>query len=360
MSQYVARAVADAYEKNERANEFFLLARSALAGRGMHFEMLKFAETVNAPTRVKNIVQRAPFIFPALRKTVVDPMSIAVNADDLAPYQAIAAGFVSSLAPWSAFDAISNTPNAFRKFPSRTRAVLTTATATGTIVGESLPKPLTTIEVIGENLEPVKAIAFLITSDELATQVTPAGTELLRTELAQACGLTADFTFLTLMTESTGTQSAASSGMTPTAFLSDFEDALVSLQLDSTSKVFLAAPPNAVMKISVMNNNGVLCFPQMTINGGFIQGVQVIPSNALTDSMVMMDAHQIAIDAPAPIIEGANHATLELVDNPTVNPDQLVSLWQRNLRGLRVERWMAAKLLRSTGVATITGVNVSA
>jgi hypothetical protein len=214
---------------------------------------------------------------------------------------------------------------------------------------------------VGENLEPKKCVAFLVVSDELATNVTPEGDGLLRTELSQACGLAADLTFLSIISESTDVQSAASTGLTPTAFLSDLKDALLSLQLDSTSKVYLIVPPDVCMVVAMMNASGVMSFPSMGITGGTIQGVQVIPSNALTDQMILLDARGIAVDAPVPIINDASHTTLELSDSPTAGtPGQLISLWQNNLRGLRAERYLAARLLRPSAIATITGVGVTA
>jgi hypothetical protein len=81
MSQYVARAVADAYERNSRAHEFFLLVRSSLMGRGQQWEMLGAASNLKAPDRVKQIITGA-----MAQKAAVDALSLAEPGADIAPY----------------------------------------------------------------------------------------------------------------------------------------------------------------------------------------------------------------------------------------------------------------------------------
>ena len=54
------------------------------------------------------------------------------------------------------------------------------------------------------------------------------------------------------------------------------------------------------------------------------------------------------------------NATVRLDDNPTSGTTRLVSLWQNNLVGMRAERFFGAAVLRSDGIAVISGMAVSA
>jgi hypothetical protein len=115
-------------------------------GRGQQWEMLAAANNLKAPDRVRAIIKQS-----MTHKAAVDALSLTSPGDDIAPYQAVANGFVSSLAPWSAFDAILAGTNTFRRLPSRTRIVVNTMTATGNLVSEGAPKPLTTMNFVGES-----------------------------------------------------------------------------------------------------------------------------------------------------------------------------------------------------------------
>jgi hypothetical protein len=142
-----------------------------------------------------------------------------------------------------------------------------------------------------------------------------------------------------------------------THFTADLDTALAAIATDATSKVYLAAPPDAVKIIARMTgSSGAPAFPNMTISGGDISGIVVIPSNALADQMVLLDATGIAVDGATITIDSTEEAALEFSDDPTSGAPRLVSLFQSGLRGLRAERYIAVKPLRSTALAVISNV----
>jgi len=282
------------------------------------------------------------------------PLDLGGANAGISPYALIADSFVASLAPWSAMDKILGDANTFRRLPARTRIVVTTSTAVGSAVGSGLPKPLTQLEFVGDATEPTKCSAIVVVSKELAELLTPAAQNMLARELRQACGLASDRAFFDIVTEPTDTPSSPSTGMDLTHFIADLDIALAAIKIDATSKV---ASPDAVKIIARMTgSSGAPAFPNMTISGGDINGIQVIPSNALADQMVLLDATGIAVDGATIALDSTEHAALEFADNPTAGSPRLVSLFQLGLRGLRAERWIAVKQLRSTAVAVITNV----
>lgn len=217
---------------------------------------------------------------------------------------------------------------------------------------------MTQIETDSVQLDAVKTNAFLVCSNELARMGGPEAVALLRTELAYACGTAVDSVFLNAMINSAGIRTAGSSGLTATAFISDLKDAVESLELDSSSKVALIAPPSVVAAIALMTgSNGQLLFPNVKVgSGGDINGIFLTPSNSLTGTIVLLDSRQVAVADSLPIINSTGDAFLIFDDSPTGAETPLVSLWQRNEVGIRVERCMSSMLIKSTGAAVISDV----
>jgi HK97 family phage major capsid protein len=348
LSQATARV-----EQHERSLEFLQYAKALLISRGDVTEFRQAAEQIRATERVKEIIRVGA-------KAAVPPLGLdSPGAVGITPYQLIESSFAASLAPWDAMDRIMQDANTFRRLPPRTRIVVTTAVAVGSEVGGGLPKPVSSLQFVGDAIEPVKSSAIIAVSDELALSTIPAAQNMLARELRQACGLASDRAFFSILTASTGVPSSPSSGTTLANFTADLDTALAAIAIDATSKVYLAAPPNEVKRIARMTGSGgAPAFPNMTISDGDISGITVVPSNALSESdqMVLMDATGIAVDGGTITLDSTMHATLEFSDDPTSGTPRLVSLFQKNMRGLRAERDIAVNPLRSTALAVITNV----
>jgi len=99
---------------------------------------------------------------------------------------------------------------------------------------------------------------------------------------------------------------------------------------------------------------GGVAFPQMTAKGGVIAGVPVLSSDQLTNTAVLVDASGLAVAAEGLSVDIIRHATIDM--NLGSSPSQPVNLWQNNLRALRAERWWDVTILRSSAVASLSGV----
>jgi hypothetical protein len=149
-------------------------------------------------------------------------------------------------------------------------------------------------------------------------------------------------------------ENSNATGSDLSAFLADLNVALAVLEMGSTSRVYMIAPPRLVKAIALMRGStGALSFPNLTIRGGDISGITVTPSDALTDSIVILDAQQVAADASVVVLDNSRQASLQLDDAPTDGATNVTSLWQSNLVGLRAERWWGSELLRSNGAVVI-------
>jgi len=117
---------------------------------------------------------------------------------------------------------------------------------------------------------------------------------------------------------------------------------------------------SAVCKnIAMISNAGVAAFPNLTPQGGTIQGVPVVVSDAVpTNQIVCVDASGIGANQGEVSLQEVDQGTLQLDSAPASPPDAsaiYVSLWQMNLVGLRVERFFVGAKLRSDAAAVIQG-----
>jgi hypothetical protein len=98
----------------------------------------------------------------------------------------------------------------------------------------------------------------------------------------------------------------------------------------------------------------------MTPNGGEIAGVPVlVSSQAPTDSSghsaVLIDGSAIVGDSDTVAVDASENAALQLASNPASDAQSLVSMFQTNSTALLATRWFGFELIRSNGVAVLSG-----
>jgi hypothetical protein len=263
--------------------------------------------------------------------------------------------FVESLATISAFDAIA--PYA-RELPLRTRAFVASQ-ASAAEVGEARPKILSEISFEAGGLEPVKVAGLVVITDDLLRR---AGQAIFANELRAAVSRATNSVFVNLLID-TSTPSVTGTG----DFLADLASAVVQTSPNARSRFFLLADPLTVARLALASDSttGERLYPELTVMGGSIAGVEVMPTDAIVaDSsganLLLIDAQQIAVGSDTLVVSAAQQATVEMdsaPDHPTTASTVLVSLWQRNLLGLRAERFIAARKLRDTAVVQIADTN---
>jgi len=133
-----------------------------------------------------------------------------------------------------------------------------------------------------------------------------------------------------------------------------------------TTGVWVMSNQQAVRLSMMRNALGQREFPDMTALGGMLEGFPVIASEAIGVSsdggiIAFINADDIFYSDDGPVtIDASREASLQMnttPDNPTTASTVLVSLWQRNLVGLRAERYMNWKKRRSTAAQYIESAN---
>jgi hypothetical protein len=184
--------------------------------------------------------------------------------------------------------------------------------------------------------------------------MSPSASRLIGNELRKAVALATDTYFVGVIAQSTGVASSGSTGLTASAFLSDLEDALQSITTSPSSRLYLLVAPSAFKTISLLRDTGGSLMTNGTLASGLIK---VVPSAALQDTMILVDAVSIAGASESIELSSSDQATVKLDDVQTDTGGALhVSLWQNNLSAIKATRWLAASLMRADSCFVIDSV----
>lgn len=207
--------------------------------------------------------------------------------------------------------------------------------------GLDLAQPQTALRKIG---------VCLISSAELVRLAGAPGLALLQAELRSATAAASDNLFISeLLTIATPVAATNDPVIDLAALVS-------AIDTGSASRVFIAASPLNAKRLALARGaDGTLIFPALTINGGTVAGMQIVPSDEISDTEILgFDASQIAGDGGTIVLNGATQATVDM------GAGNLLALFQRNLLGYRSERMFSFEPVRSSGVAAkLTGVDLS-
>jgi HK97 family phage major capsid protein len=264
--------------------------------------------------------------------------------------------------------------------PFRTRLITQTSGGDGYWVGEGKPKGLTKFDFTGTTLEPLKVANISVASMELLRDSSPNAERLIRDGLVNALAARLDIDFLdpTKILVSTVSPASISNGVVAIPSTGTDADA-VRADIAAMLQQYAAAnnPPStgvimmsATVAITLMlmrNALGQREFPEITMNGGMLEGFPVITSQYISDFadsdgefIFMVNASDIWVgDEGGVSVEMSDQASLQMDNAPTSPVDAstvMVSLWQHNLVGFKAERTINWAKRRSTAVAVLSGV----
>jgi len=239
-------------------------------------------------------------------------------------------------------------------------------------VGQNKPKPVTKADYLAATLAFNKVAGIIVLSEELVTLSTPSAENLVRQEMLDGMSAFLDQQFcdpavavsagVNPASITNGAATIASSGVTGAAAKTDLASRVgvfVAANYSLGQSVWLMNEANAFGIGLSVNGVGAPLFPGFTgQGGGMLMGVPVIISNnvgariilAHTPSILFADEGGIRIDVSREASVQMDSAPTDTVDATTV----YLSLWQRNLIGLKAERIITWKVARSTAVTYIT------
>lgn len=331
----------------------------------------------------KDQVQIAKMVYPGDEKLISSlvnkaPVSAANTlsptwAGNLINEGGIAfADFVEYLRPMSLLGRISDR---LRRLPFDTPVLIQSSGGSASWTKEGEAKPVTSWGYTRTKLTPLKVTAIAAATQETLMRASAAADALLRDELARAISATIDMTFMSDIAAVTDESPAGilagtapltlSSGTDSDAVRSDvssFLNAYVNASL-SLAGAFWVMPERMAIALSLMQNPlGQSAFPGVNFEGGTFFGLPVyVTSYADTDSngsaIALIKGDEIFLGDEGGIqVSMSDQASLLMDSAPTMNsttptPAQLVSLWQTNSVGFRVERYLNFSKRRAQAVA---------
>lgn len=269
-----------------------------------------------------------------------------------------------------------------RRVPFNIRVPKQTSGGDAYWVGEGAPKPVTKFDFGSVSLGHHKVASIAVITKELARFSQPSAEQIVRDALAAAVAERIDVDFIdpshaavsgvNPASVTNGLTALAPSGTSADAARSDVAR-IVKQYLDNNNRaagLVLLMPDALALSLSIMRNSlGQREFPDMTLNGGSLEGIPVLTSQYLANRsgagnlVVAVNARDIMLADDGNItVDVSTEASLQMLDNPTnsaasATATSMVSLWQTNSIGLLAEREITWAKARAEAVVYMDDVN---
>lgn len=294
----------------------------------------------------------------------------ATWARPLIPYNQMANEFVELLRPQTILGRIPG----FRRVPFAIRMPRATAGSTAGWVGEGAPKPVSRMSFDTMTMPFTKVAAIIVLTEELIRFSSPSAEAVVQDDMIKAISQFIDVQFVDPSIAANGaispasiTNGAAISVSTGPTIAEIEADTGALMQVFITGNimagVWIMNPRTALALSKLRTPQDVKFYPDITMAGGTFQGLPVITSNNVpiavdgTTFIVLMDASEVFLaDDGGVTLDVSREASLQMSDAPAGGPQQLVSLWQNNMVGLRAEREINWQRRRNASVAVLTAV----
>ena len=356
---------------------FTRYAMALAASKGNRWEAIEIAKKWKDQTPEVSLVLEHDI--PVMMRTAVSEGTTTAStwAAPLIAYNIMASEFINYLRPATI---IGNIPG-LRRVPFNIQMPRATAGTSVGWVGESAPKPVSSMAFDTVTLRWAKAAGIVVLTDELVRFSNPSAEAVVRADLVAAMAQFLDRQFVDPAVAAVTNVSPASitngvtpvtpTGTTAAAFRADIKTlfaTFLAANLSTTGGVWIMTQSQALSLAIMQNSLGQQVFPTMTSTntGGTLLGYPVVASEnipsttgsptegypiifAIAPEILLADDGQVIIDA-------SNQASVQMdtaPDSPPTSSTSLVSLWQMNFTALRAERWINWLKRRTTAVAFI-------
>jgi HK97 family phage major capsid protein/HK97 family phage prohead protease len=234
-------------------------------------------------------------------------------------------------------------------------------------VGQGVAKPVTSATFATVTVGETKATGIIVLTQELVRSRAPSAQEAIRDEMIAGIRTFLDTQFIDPTVAAVANVNPASitngvagtvaSGTTEAAARADLRALIAGFAATNYplgGVVLIMSETVAFTLGTMVNAVGEPAFPGLNVAGGNILNIPVVTSNVVGNQIVAVHAPSILIaDEGRTDIDVSEQASVQMdstPDNPTTATTVMVSLWQRNLVGLRAERWINWTKARATAV----------
>jgi HK97 family phage major capsid protein len=263
--------------------------------------------------------------------------------------QNISSDFIALLRPATILGKIPG----LRNVPFNTKVPSQTAGGTYGWVGEAKPKPLTKLAFAPVTLGIAKAAGIIVLTEELVRLSNPSAEALVRADMIAGIAQFLDAQFIDpAVAAVAGVNPASITNGAPTqaATANPLADLLALISHFATNNIpvggltIIMSPSNALAWSFYTSGTGDRLFPDISMDGGSVQGINVVTSQAAAANVIALQPALILYaDDGGVTIDASREASLQMDSAPASPPDAttvMVSLWQNNLVGLRAERFV--------------------
>lgn len=267
-----------------------------------------------------------------------------------------------------------------RRVPFKVRMIAAGQGTGAGWVGEEAPIPVSAMDLTdgGEQLFALKSGGIAVVTMELVRNSDPVADGVVAADVGRAIAAAMDLAFIDPANGGTtdvkppsvthGATSFESSGTSVAAIDGDLKlmlQVLTDAELDLATAAWVMHPTTAAsLALKRGTNNESQAFAGMTARGGTLLGLPVITSTACAATgspgerfIALVEASEILLaDDGESELTITGDASLQMNDAPSAGAQQLVSLWQNGLVGIRGLRFMNWKRRRSAAVAVLRSV----
>lgn len=383
----VVKGATPAEGSESRSRSSIVTVKSTLdPGIGFARVMMCIAASKGSRSDAIAIAQEAypndPIILSAV-KSAVGGATTSNNQGPAVQYTDLSNEFIEFLRKKTILDKFgTGIYPALTRVDFNTRTSSQTAGSTASWTGEGKPKPVSkgTFSTVTVDFHKIAVICAL-TKEEVRFS-NPRAEEKIRNDMARAIAAGVDLAFIDPSNAGTANVKPAAitynvaatavSGTTAAALAVDLNNMIGTMLTNDIQpdSLVLIMSQGLALSLSLMRSSlGVRNFPDMTLNGGYLEGIPVIVSQAVTtlgsptaNMIVAVNASDIFLAEDGLMVDSSEQASLQMDDAPgtqdgtTGTGTSLVSLWQTNMLGVRAEREISWKLTRPQSVQYLSGV----
>jgi hypothetical protein len=334
-----------------RANSYLRLVSAKMHGGGSNADAISFFEARWGSDPHLDLV----------RKAAVNPGTTSEPswAAPLAGIKPLTDAFVELARPASLLGKLQALSAVTAPF--NVAVPVQTGGATFKWVSQGAALPVGNMQLTGPTLPILKAGGILVLTAELWKLATPVATTIVRNELIRGLAQYLD-TGLTDPTNAgvSGEQPASITNGAPSIASAGTSAANLLTDLKALIATFIAANPNAasialIMSPAVAAAAAVATGSEsLTIDGGRLWGIPVVTSVAVGSRVILVDPSALVVaDENGVDVSASTQGAVQMDTAPTSPPaagSVFVPLWQNNLVGVKVIRFVNWRMARANAV----------
>jgi len=288
--------------------------------------------------------------------TTTDPAWAGALVPSVAP---VGNSFLNLLRPKTIIGRISG----LRRVPFNTYLPRVTDGGSVGWVGEGAKKKVTKQAFDKVQIGEAKAAAIVVLTDELVRRSNPDAISTVQGIMIDTMVAFLDGQFIDPAVAAVAGVHPASitNGLTPIPSTSPDADlaallgAFATANIPLSSVTVIMSDTNAIALALMKTSTGVPLFPGMTVNGGTLPGgLSVVTSQTAGSNIIALAPELVMFAEEGILLDVSREASVEMSDAPD-GTGGLVSLWQQNMVGLRVERYINWQRARNEAVAYVSG-----